>query len=302
MNMNSKNSYTFRDLGLKYDVSFGRVRDIINKIIKKLKFYKGEYVLLFDTVNESDILNYFIVGLIGVYNRKFLKLFLSIVDLDVYESVFFRTKYFIEDVKNKKKRFRVSVNESKLFNLIKFPLNVRKSNTLVFRSLCRMRSVDRFSGYTGEARLKKSNGYLEYESLTEKRVLEMLDSSNFVKYIKSQSLVIPFKNFRENFNYYSDIQILTNDKKLVIIEVKPLLYMMERASIFKFNILKEYALKNNYAYAFIDDRYNSFDDIMNREVSIEIQNNFINFVKEKRFVLYDDYKNFKKKIIVIFRI
>lgn len=295
MNLSSKNNYTFRDLGEKYNVSFGRVRDIVNNIIKKLKLFKGEYVLIIDTIEEEDVLNYFIIGIIFVYNRNFLKMVLDILELDVYDSIYFRTKYFIEDVKNKRNKFSVSVNESKMFNLIKFSLNVRKSNTLIFRSLYKMRSVDNFHNNTGKIKLKKTNGYIEYESLTEKRVLEMLEACSFVKYIKTQSLVIPFQNFRENFEYYPDIQILTNDKKLVIIEIKPLIYMMERASIFKYNLLKEYAFKNNYAYAFIDDRYNSFDDVMNREIPIELENVFLTFVKERKYILYEDFKNFKKE-------
>ena len=292
MNLVSKSHFTFRDLGEKYNVSFGRVRDIINKMVKKLKFHKGEYVLLFNNVKEDDVLNYFAIGIVGLYNRSFLKMILDILDLDIYDSIYYRIKFFLDNIKSVQ---YVKVNENKLYNLIKFPLNVKKSNTLFFRTLCKMRTVDKGSSFSGKIKLEKSHDFIQYESLTEKRIIEMFNSCDFVKYIKTQSLVIPFRNFKHDFEYYPDIQILTIDNKLVIIEVKPLIYMMEKSSIFKFNLLKDYALKNNYAYAFMDDNYNSFDDVLERKVSQEIARSFLDFLKEVRVIDYKLFKEFKKK-------
>ncbi len=294
MNLSSKNNYTLRDLSKKYNVTHGRIRDIIDNILKKLKFYKGEYVILIQELDLSEILNYFIIGILGVYNKNFLKVILKILNLDIYDNLIFWAKVFRKYLIS---NYDIGINderESKIYELIEFPLDFYRNDKKLFQSFTPSRSVDSFSSFSGKINLKKSKKTVEFESFTERKILSMFDNCNFVKEIKTQSVVIPFSSRGVICKYYPDIQILTNDNRIIIVEVKPLLHMMSKDSIFKYNLLKEYAFMYGFGYIFMDDRYHTFDKMLKRDVSNDIRDNFILYLREKRYLDYKGYREYIK--------
>jgi len=52
MSLSVRESLTLRDLGNIYNISHGRIRDIVNSILKKLKLYKGEYIILLKDIEK----------------------------------------------------------------------------------------------------------------------------------------------------------------------------------------------------------------------------------------------------------
>lgn len=299
MSLSDSKKFTLRELADIYNVSHGRIRDIVNNFCKKLKVYKGEYICLLKDLEKEEFLNYFIVGIVSVYNKNFLKFVLRILNLDIiYDYVIYLTKLFKENLSLSKNYAFSDSRESRLFNLISFPINLSQNNKKVFNSLHPVRCVDSFSKYSGTMKLSKSKSKLEYESLLEKKVLKMFDSCSFVKEIKTQSLVIPFYNKGILCKYYPDIQILTKDGRVIIIEVKPLIHMMSKDTIFKFNLLKDYSLKNGYGYALLDDRYNSFEEIINYGVSSDLEEKFFSYLNVNRYLNFKLYKDFLKNYTV----
>lgn len=294
MNFTSKANLTLRDVAKKYDVSHGRIRDIVNNILKKIKLYKGEYILLFKSINTNEVLNYLIIGIMGCYNKNFLKFILEIFDLDIYDDIIYFSKTLREYLKVNGKINFYSDRDARIYNLINFSLNIFKDNKKVFKSFTVLRNVDSTSSFSGSIKLKKSKGEVEFESFSEKKVLKMLDSCSFVKEIKTQSLIIPFKSSSNHYKYYPDIQVLTKDGRVVIIEVKPLFYMMSKDSIFKYNLLKDYANKHGFGYAFMDDRFNTFDSVLKFQISKEKEEKFICYLKEKKYLDYKLYREYVK--------
>lgn len=295
MNLSTNNNFTLRELASIYNVSHGRIRDIINNILSKLKLHKGEYIILLKDIEKDEVLNYFIIGIFGIYNKNFLKFFLKLFDLDIYDNILYKIKIFRENLKLAKYISSENERELKVFNLINFSFNMIKNNKKVFKLFNQMRHVDSNSKFSGSIKLKKSKIKVEYESITERKILNMFDSFSFVKEIKTQSLVIPYITSGIECRYYPDIQILTNDNRIVIVEVKPLFYMMSKDSIFKYKLLKEYSCKYGYGYVFMDDRYNTFDTILNRKVSYELEEKFISYLKESRYLDYQLYRKFIKE-------
>lgn len=295
MNLTSKVNLTLRDIAKNYNVSYGRIRDIVNNILKKIKFYKGEYILLFQSININEVLNYLIIGIMGCYNKNFLKFVLEIFDLDIYDNVIYFSKVFREYLRFNEKIVFDNNRESKIYNLINFSLNTSKESKKIFKSFSVLRNVDSSSSFSGSIKLKKSKGKVEFESFAERKVLMMLDSCSFVKEIKTQSLIIPFKSNSNHYKYYPDIQVLTKDGRVILIEVKPLFYMMSKDSIFKYKLLKDYANKYGFGYAFMDDRYNTFDSVLKFQVSKEKDEKFICYLREKRYMNYKLYKEYVKE-------
>lgn len=147
---------------------------------------------------------------------------------------------------------------------------------------------------SGYIKLENSKEPVWYDSLYELKVLKDLDKCSFVQEIKTQSLVIPYKERRI---FYPDIQLLLKDGSLIIIEVKPFKEMVNKRNLWKRKALRKYCKENGFACAIIDHDYYSFDkDLVNENVTEELQMKFIKFVGEKGKVTFNDsdYKTFKK--------
>ena len=94
-------------------------------------------------------------------------------------------------------------------------------------------------------------------SFLEQRVLKKLLESGIFKSIKMRSLKISI----ENRVFYPDMQCLTYDGTLVIIEVKPLFAMCRSEYVEKVKALRAYCEKYGFGYLVTDERGNSFEDI-----------------------------------------
>ena len=149
----------------------------------------------------------------------------------------------------------------------------------------------------GFLKLKKCDYDVYYDSMYEKKILEELDSCSFVKKIKTQSLIIPYKARLSNKKrrYIPDIQLLLTDGSLAIIEIKPYLEMVNSTNMRKHKALRKYCKENGYGFAIIDKDLYSFEDLKKEKVSEDVQKEFIDYVKDKKKVTFNQCKEFKKK-------
>ena len=122
------------------------------------------------------------------------------------------------------------------------------------------------------------------ESYLEQHMLHKFLTNQTFKSIKTQSLKIPFKN---HF-YYPDLQCLTHDNCLVIIEIKPLLNMCEHDNIEKFKDLKAYCEKYGFGFLIIDGTRNSFEHI--NEENYEFSKSILAEINKRGHVSYPRYK------------
>lgn len=157
-----------------------------------------------------------------------------------------------------------------------------------------------------EERLTKNSKTLElpehgvsvtYDSPYEKKVLEDLDQCDFIKQIKTQSLIIPYKSKIGNrmHKYFPDIQILTKENELIIIEVKSYKGMVTKKNIHKHEVLNDYCKEHKYGYAIVNKNWYSFEDLKKEIVSDNVIEKFIEFVDKKGRVTFSECKEFKEK-------
>ncbi len=180
---------------------------------------------------------------------------------------------------------------------IRFFYKPNKNCEKIFDGLVEIPDSERYSSNSKKIVLKKSDGEVSYDSLYEKKVLEDLDRCSFIKKIKTQSIVIEYKSKLSNRikKYFPDIQLLLCDGTMVIIEIKPFKEMVNRNNIWKHDVLKRYCQEHKYGYAIFDQDYYSFEDLKKEVVSEEIQEKFIEFVKEKKKVTFAECRDFKKE-------
>ena len=185
--------------------------------------------------------------------------------------------------------------EKVIYSKIIFSFLPKKKCDNFFNKLVEIPTEDRFK----ESKIliiNKNKKGVTYDSPYEKEIIEDLDGCGFVKKIKTQSLIINYKSkvSIKTKKYYPDIQVLLEDGRFVLIEVKPFKEMVNNHNIMKHEALEKYCRKNRYGFAIVDYDYYSFEDLKKEKVSREIQDKFINFVKRKKEVTFDECSTFKK--------
>ena len=186
--------------------------------------------------------------------------------------------------------------ESSIYSKIVFFFKPKRNCDKFFNSLKEIPNEDRFKT-SKRLEISKNKDGVTYDSPYEKKIIEDLDKCSFIKKIKTQSLILEYKSTVSSKirKYYPDIVLLLEDGKIVIIEVKPFKEMVNKHNLIKHEALKKYCRKNRYGYAILDHDYHSFEDIKKEKVPISIQNKFIQFVKRKKEVLFEECDSFKKE-------
>ena len=145
-------------------------------------------------------------------------------------------------------------------------------------------------------RLELIKGNVSYDSPYEKKILEDFDTCNFIKKIKTQSLVINYKSGKIRIRkYFPDIQLLLDDGIIAIIEVKPFREMVNKHNLDKHKALSRYCRKHGFGLAILDHDYYSFEDLKREKVSKTVSSKFIKFVKERGNVIFEECESFKKE-------
>ena len=186
--------------------------------------------------------------------------------------------------------------ESLINSKIIFFWNQKKNCDKFFNKLIEIPNEDRFKDSKRLEINKNTNG-VTYDSPYEKKIIKDLDQCSFVKKIKTQSLIIEYKSklSSKTKKYYPDIELLLEDVRLVLIEVKPFKEMVNKHNLIKHEALRKYCRKNGFGYAILDHDYHSFEDIKKEKVPILIQKKFISFVKNKKEVVFEECESFKKE-------
>lgn len=285
-----------QNIGNDYNLTRERIRQIVKKISRNLKRHKDKYISLFNNIADTNYINYFFSGISNLYNEHFLKILLDILDNNLYYSIINKI-YEINSAQ--KQAYRQQLYDSKF----KEALVINKSNSykqknlneLTFNNLVKERELND-ENTTGIVELKNLGKCLEYESLLEKNILLKLDKVSFIKDIKTQSLKIPYKYNNISHFYYPDVQLITKNNNIIILEIKPLLKMFEEFNLIKYFVLKNFCNENNYCYAIVDDSYNTIEKIKNMNVNLEKEKYFINFLKENKKITYRQFRIIKEKI------
>lgn len=287
---------TLQEIGDFHSLSRERIRQIVLKIIRKIKakklstidFIKLEYskCKLFENINQLSIAGFLAYILFECDNLEQFKLIyllifnkqieLEFVKYELKKQYYQHQQQLLQDVK-------IKIYNDKIYSLIKY-----KEDRIISDIAYSRLKTERVVNTTEENLIAFSynNETYQCESFLERKILEKLLLHKTFKQIKTQSLKIPFNNSY----YYPDFQCLTHDNHLVIIEVKPLLNMCEDYQIKKFQSLKNYCERYGFGYLIIDDRNNSFFDI--NESNETFNSLILKELNNNSKVKYNKYKEY----------
>ena len=272
---------TLQEIGDRLSLTRERIRQLINKSIRRLKSRKisdeNTLRLEYDKCKAIETLeNLSLGGFLAYISIKShgllsLQLFLHLC-FNIHDKSYATRIY--KDILEQQRKYEenIPLDEIALFNKKFCDLIVFDNKKFVsdedFSHLKTERSVNDTN--KDLASFSFNNEPLPCDSKLEQRILSNLLRCNTFKKIKTQSLKIPYEKkvksksqkikVKSTF-YYPDFQCLTHDNHLVIIEVKLPYFMGAHKDVVKFQALKDYCEKNGYGYLVVDDKNNSFFNI-----------------------------------------
>lgn len=184
--------------------------------------------------------------------------------------------------------------EKLIYSKFIFYNNSKKHCDNYFNQLVEIPNEDRFKK-SKRLIINKNKKGVTFDSPYEKSILEDLDNCSFIKKIKTQSLIIEYSPKSKIRKYYPDIQLLLDDGRVVIIEVKPYREMVNKRNMLKHEELRKYCKRNRFGYAILDHDYYSFEDLKSEKVSLITQYKFVRFIKRKKEVSFDECNSFMKE-------
>lgn len=295
MNFIDLDKHTLDDIATMYNLTRERIRQILSKMERKISTlkYKCKIIEIFNSISkEEDLLNYLIIGIYGLYNEEFLKFIMHVLNYDESQQILKVLKQILQS-EEENNLYQNSI-EDKILKVTNYGNYLNPVADIIFAGLNKERNTNNCNN-NGVKKLEKVGTEVEYESNLEKRMLMRLQRCQFIKNIKTQSLIIKYDYNGKIYSYYPDFQILTKDNKLIVIEIKPEYNMMDKYVMIKYNALKKYCIKNGFGYLMIDDRYNTYEKIKESPIDKNIEAQFLEMVKSKKKLSYPECKLFMVK-------
>ncbi len=258
---------TLEDIGQIYGVSRERIRQIYNKAVNRFSSSRYNFSrhanlteklgLIIEKIKKISIEAFIAYVCIEKQNLLILDVvFGKLLNVDLKE---YRLKNTLNgQLKNlrlseKREQDRHLFND-RVLNLIKFSER-KKISEQEFFSLDVERFPEIVDLYNIEVKHFEYEGKIySYFSEAERRLVEKLLINKTFKAVKTHSLRVDV----DGKYCFSDIQCLTYDNYLVLIEYTELLHMAKYKNIVKYKKLQKYCDNYGFGLLITDDRLNSF--------------------------------------------
>ena len=255
---------SLEEIGDTHGVTRERIRQLLKKSMRKLLFrrlsneaaialeHRG--VLLADRIAAVTAGGFFGYLLLQNASHELIR-FIATVYLrtEIAPSYFQAFRIALAQSKYQSaQKERADAFNREIYRAVTFPAGQRRITNEDFERL-KAKAAGEASTTDLPMDEEPTGGRAEPEQLLFKRLL-------FYKTFRDvtvKALKIPFKN---SF-FYQDLQCLTHEGTLVLIEVTPLFNMCKSENIERFKVLREYCAKYGFGYLITDGRGNSFEDI-----------------------------------------
>lgn len=308
---------TLQEIGDKYEISRERVRQIINKTIKKMtnrykKSNELNSILFREFTNriigdEEEVKVDRMAILIaeayedktGIYNTIIKVIFSDNEFINLRKAV--RKFYDLKTEKIKLDLEEQKINlrfEDRILNKVVWPKQLRiiSENDLYSGTPKRKVNSDG-EGISGKFYSHKNNFEIEYESNLEYNILTILEKSNSVEYYQVQPLIISYGERNEK-KYYPDIICKLTDGRVFLIEAKPTFNMFEYRNLIKYDALKSYCTRNGLGYVMLDMN-KSIEELLEKvnklNSNIEFESEILGRLEHEKRIKWNQYYDISYK-------
>lgn len=128
-----------------------------------------------------------------------------------------------------------------------------------------------------------------YDSKTEGRVLQHLEAHPAVRAYQEQPLAIPYEHEGRSRRYFPDILMHLYDGRVVLIEVKPPLYMAASVNLSKWGAMKALCTERGYGLLITDGRTTLLDVVRRAHRAPELAGRLQALLDEHRTLSFPTY-------------
>ncbi|MFW6025708.1 MAG: sigma factor-like helix-turn-helix DNA-binding protein [Candidatus Woesearchaeota archaeon] len=313
--------YTLQEIGNIFNFTRERSKQLITKIIRKIKktasveYNKGSYInncyelvtFIYNFVkpeSSNDILRIclFSLEIDDLPNRVTTKLVTEIC----YQNNEIKRRKKKESVKllqvlqkellNIKKENKKNEGVFKdIFSQVIWPTKIKKIDEKFYKQLSPKRQVnENGEGESGVFYSKKIGRSIHYESLLELDFINNLESLKEVTWFVEQPFSIKYILDKKTRNYYPDFLIIIKGCYPVVVEIKPKIKMVLKRNIMKFKGLEKFCEDNGYGHLVIDKNI-SLKNLIKTNINNEFENEILSLINEHKIIYWDEYKKIRNK-------
>ena len=129
-------------------------------------------------------------------------------------------------------------------------------------------------------------------------MLEYLNNNSCVKAIGGQNLCVKYSSqYKDGKNYYPDFVVLTQDGKILIIEIKQAKMMSHHTNLEKYEWLSDFCKSKGYMYMMVDPGldFMTYDELYDMDIAEGLLEHFNKLIKKsKRSTVYFDNSHVEK--------
>jgi len=311
---------TLAKVGQEYGVTRERIRQIVNRSISKL-IYKGKKEINKGKVNEpcAELLLY-LQNLVRPNDEGEIERFVQFIETELSflperysfslaAYLVFQTKSEVERILPKarqlfrlhkdvkKEEFKQQVLSEKLLRLLdktKWPASSKPPLDIPdYCTLERKRNVSLDGkGNAGSFYSDKMHRLVEFESELEYDFLLWLEHVNDVSYYQEQPLEIPYIYEGKSYLYYPDILVILRDRRIFVVEIKPVFEMALHTNLVKWAMLKNFCIENGLGLLVTDGNY-SIQQLVDHEVNLSYSNAVIKQISQNGQLSWQEYRKIR---------
>ncbi len=309
-------NYLLQDIGNMYNLSRERVRQIIEKIINKIRIRSKKesnylcYIFvkqIEDFVGEKEDVIYNI-GLLALKleNRLLVHVFCKLLfptnifrrketdSLSVFHTL--KNEMIEKEIHNRKQ-----INSfKKLFKDVIW----QEKRTLIdfdkFKEISAKRNVNEFgSGISGSFLSVKNNRTIEYESNLEYLFCLGLEDIDRVRGYIHQPVKIKYTVNDESFTYFPDFLVLLNDGSAVLVEIKPRSKFALDSNLTKFKVLQRYCELKGLGYLILE-KNTSISSYLSYKVDEKKEKKFLDYLSQGD-LNWTSYKEVRLELDIVYK-
>ena len=306
---------TLEKIALKFKLSRERIRQILKKICRKIRFRtnkeekgtipKTDYLSLrselFDKINSIYNEQYKYDMLVDLCDEYLPNVYYpSALEL-IYAFAFENNESVdlfgisLSDFKGHLLKERRIINaEEKLKKLFHKFLSVKNDDKSCIKLLSKnpSRNVNKteFSGTFYSSKLSRD---VMFESNLEKAFLLNLENCSFIESYTEQPFAITYLDAcNSQRRYFPDVLVKLCNGFQVIVEIKPIVHMAHYNNLLKMEALRKFCSQNGLGYLLTEGTYNrSIDIMMKRPLQKESwENELMEYINDNGFIKWRDFK------------
>lgn len=306
-------NYLLQDIGNMYNISRERVRQIIEKIIDKIRIFSKKesnpFCFIFvkqinDFIGKEDAI--YNVGLLALKleNRLLVHLFCRLLfPKKIFRKIEADSLSEFHTLKNemieKETHNRKQINSfKKVFKDVIW----QNKRTLIdfdkFKEISAKRNVNEFgSGISGSFHSGKNNRTIEYESNLEYLFCLGLEDIDEVRGYIHQPIKIKYTVNNNNFAYFPDFLVLLNDGSAVLVEIKPRNKFALDSNLIKFKVLQRYCELKGLGYLILE-KNTSISSYLSYKVDERKEKKFLNYLNQGD-LNWSSYKEIRLELDIV---